>query len=68
MSTLLKNMRWCKIRCIICRPDFYNLNSLKSLKTYIIVRIEASINENTKRPQTYTVLNLHNCIIKEIIN
>ena len=47
ISTLLKN--------ISCRLDLYNLYNLKTkkkIKTHITVRIELSINENTKRPQT----------------
>ena len=35
ISTLLKNMRWSKMRYVICRPGLYNLKSRKSLKTYI---------------------------------
>ena len=38
--------------CIICRLDLYNLKTRKKLKVYIIVRIELSINENTKSPKT----------------
>ena len=44
------------MRCIIYRPDLYNLKTRKKLKKYIIVRIELSINENTERPQTETML------------
>ena len=32
--------------------ELYNLKTRKKLKTYIIVRIEVSINNNTKKPQT----------------
>ena len=55
ISTLLKNIRWFKMICISCRLDLYNLSNLKTrkrIKTHLIVRIELSINESTKRPQT----------------
>ena len=45
------------MRCIICRPDLYNLKTKNNLKTYIIVRTELSMNENTERSQAETVLN-----------
>ena len=42
---------------IICRRDVHNLRSSKKLKMCIIVGTELSMNENTKRSQTETVIN-----------
>ena len=36
------------MRCIICRPDLYNLKFRKKAKNVHNSRIELSINENTK--------------------
>ena len=53
LSTLNSNNIWrSKMRYITCRPDLFNLKKRKNLISYIIVRIELSINENTKIPQT----------------
>ena len=48
MSTLLKNLKWSKLGCIICRPELYNLKTRKKVKTYLIVRIGLSL----KRTET----------------
>ena len=40
ISTLLKNLRWSKLKYIICRPDLCNLKTRKKLKTHLIVRIK----------------------------
>ena len=56
MNTV-QNIGWSQIRCIFCRPDLYNIKARKMLKTYIIVRNELSMNENTRSPQTKTMLN-----------
>ena len=47
ISTLPKNLRWSELRSIICKPDLYNLKTRKNLKTYLIVRIELALIENT---------------------
>ena len=39
------------MRCIIGRPDLKDQRKNLKLKRYIIVRIDISINENTKRKQ-----------------
>ena len=36
----------------------YNLKTRKKLKIYVIVRTEPSINENTHRPETKTMLKI----------
>ena len=51
MAALAKNLKWFKMRCTICRTEFYNLKSRKKLKEFIIVRVELFLNENTKKPQ-----------------
>ena len=48
-----QNLRWSKIRCIICRQDLHNLKTRKKLKTCIIVRIELCVNENTLKDLQY---------------
>ena len=53
-----KNVRWFEIKYIIFREDFYKSKTRKKLKKYIVVTIKRSINENTQRPQTETILNL----------
>ena len=40
------------MRRTIYGPDLYSLKTRKKIKMCIIVRIELSINENTKRDQT----------------
>ena len=40
------------MRCIIYRPDLQNLKTRKKKQhTYVIVRIELSVNENTNRSE-----------------
>ena len=46
------------MRCTICRPDLYNLKTRKKTKNIHNSRIEFSIDENNKKPQTETMLNL----------
>ena len=45
------------MRCITCRTGVYNIKTKKTLKMYVIVRTELSMNENTKKPQTEAMLN-----------
>ena len=59
INTPLKwDVKWSQMRCIIWRPDLYSLNTKKKLKTYIIVKIEPSMNKSTKKPKTEVMLNL----------
>ena len=44
------------MRCIVCRPDVYNLKTRKKLRTYIIGRAKLSLNENTTSPETEAML------------
>ena len=46
------------MKCRICRLDLYKLKTRQKLKIEQIVRTELSINENTERIQTETMLNL----------
>ena len=46
------------MKCRICRLDLYKLKTRQKLKIEQIVRTELSINENTERIQTETILNL----------
>ena len=46
------------MKCRICRLDLYKLKTRQKLKVEQIVRTELSINENTERIQTETMLNL----------
>ena len=46
------------MKCRICRLDLYKLKTRQKLKMEQIVRTELSINENTERIQTETMLNL----------
>ena len=48
-----KNLRWSELRCITCRPALYNLKMRKKLKTYLIVRIELPVIENTLKGLKY---------------
>ena len=52
ISTMFKNLGCSKVRCIIYRPDLQNLKTRKKKQhTYVIVRIELSVNENTNRSE-----------------
>ena len=46
------------MKCRICRLYLYKLKTRQKLKIEQIVRTELSINENTERIQTETMLNL----------
>ena len=51
LSALPNNIWGSRTRYITCRLDPFNLKTRKNLISYIILRIELSINENTKIPQ-----------------
>ena len=44
ISILAKNLRWSEKKCILCRPDMYNLKTRKKIRTSLIVRNKLSLN------------------------